>query len=83
MEPVSSRNQHVAEAARLHRARERRETGRSLIEGPNLLSEALAGGVVPHVIFALAGDADVADVWIGGGQIPPGGYMRPISSFRG
>ncbi len=56
MEPVTSRNQRVVEAARLHRARERRETGRSLIEGPNLLAEAIAGGVLPRVIFALAGD---------------------------
>ena len=29
-------------------------------------------------IFALAGDADVADVWIGGTQIASGGFHRPI-----
>jgi guanine deaminase len=28
-------------------------------------------------IFALAGDADVADVWIGGQQLVSGGFMRP------
>ena len=29
-------------------------------------------------IFALAGDADVADVWVGGRQIASGGFHRPI-----
>ena len=28
-------------------------------------------------IFALAGDADVADVWIGGWQLVSGGFVRP------
>jgi guanine deaminase len=28
-------------------------------------------------IFALAGDADVADVWIGGWQVVSGGFVRP------
>jgi guanine deaminase len=28
-------------------------------------------------IFALAGDADVADVWIGGQQLVSGGFVRP------
>jgi guanine deaminase len=28
-------------------------------------------------IFALAGDADVADVWIGGRQLVSGGFVRP------
>ena len=27
-------------------------------------------------IFALAGDADVADVWIGGWQLLSGGFVR-------
>jgi guanine deaminase len=29
-------------------------------------------------IFALAGDADVADVWVGGTQIASGGFHRPV-----
>ncbi|GAA5148828.1 guanine deaminase [Nocardioides marinquilinus] len=29
-------------------------------------------------IFALAGDADVADVWVGGDQISSGGLSRPL-----
>lgn len=31
-------------------------------------------------IFALAGDADVADVWIGGWQLVSGGFVRPAIS---
>ncbi|MDR7251660.1 guanine deaminase [Nocardioides sp. BE266] len=30
-------------------------------------------------IFALASDADVADVWVGGEQIASGGFVRPVS----
>jgi guanine deaminase len=30
-------------------------------------------------VFALAGDADVADVWVGGDQVASGGFVRPIS----
>ncbi|MFT7931954.1 hypothetical protein ACMYLP_23250, partial [Salmonella enterica subsp. enterica serovar Enteritidis] len=30
-------------------------------------------------VFALAGDADVADVWVGGDQVASGGFVRPVS----
>ena len=30
-------------------------------------------------IFALAGDADVAEVWVGGDQVASGGFVRPVS----
>jgi len=30
-------------------------------------------------VFALAGDADVAEVWVGGEQIASGGFVRPVS----
>ena len=57
MEPVRShRNPRVAEAARLHRARDRRATGRTILEGPSLLAEALAAGVTPEVVFARPDD---------------------------
>jgi RNA methyltransferase, TrmH family len=57
VEPVrSQRNASVAEAARLHRAQVRKETGRTLIEGPNLLGEALRAGVSPEVLFSLPSD---------------------------
>jgi RNA methyltransferase, TrmH family len=57
VEPVRShRNSRVVEAARLHRARDRRATGRTILEGPSLLAEALAAGVSPEVVFALPDD---------------------------
>ena len=30
-------------------------------------------------VFALAGDADVADVWVGGDQVASGGFVRPVT----
>ena len=56
MTPVSPRNKRVVEAARLHRPKERSSRGQTLVEGPGLLSEALAAGVVPTVLFALVDD---------------------------
>jgi TrmH family RNA methyltransferase len=56
MEPLGRRNHRVVTAARLHRSRERRNTGKTILEGPNLLQEALQGGVVPEVVFALPDD---------------------------
>ena len=54
MEPVrNQRNPRVVEAARLHRARSRRVSGLTLIEGPRLLEEALAAGVRPETLFTL------------------------------
>ena len=61
MEPVRShRNPRVVEAARLHRVRERRATGKTILEGPGLLAEALAAGVMPDVVFALPEDTITA-----------------------
>jgi TrmH family RNA methyltransferase len=48
----------VVDAARLHRRRRRTEAGRTLLEGPHLVGEAVAAGVVPATIFAL--DQDTA-----------------------
>ena len=63
MEPVRShRNPRVVEAARLHRARERRATGKTILEGPGLLAEALDAGVAPVVVFALPEDEDTAQL---------------------
>jgi TrmH family RNA methyltransferase len=57
---LGHRNKLVVDAASLHRARERRITGLTLVEGPHLLAEALAAGSVPVRLFALAGDRDTA-----------------------
>lgn len=63
MEPVRNhRSRSVVEAARLHRARHRAETGRTLIEGPTLLAEALAAGHLPHLVFAADDDAESKDL---------------------
>jgi TrmH family RNA methyltransferase len=57
---LGHRNKLVVEAASLHRSRERRATGLTLLEGPHLLGEALAAGVIPVSVFALAGDTETA-----------------------
>ena len=57
MEPVrSARNPRVAEAIRLQRARRRAETGRTLLEGPHLLAEALAAGAALETVFVCDDD---------------------------
>jgi TrmH family RNA methyltransferase len=65
MEPARNhRNPRVVEAARLHRGRARGETGLTLIEGPNLLTEYVGGGLDPEVVFALDGDGPTQDLCI-------------------
>lgn len=44
------------EAGRLHRARERKRQGLTLLEGPNLLDEAVKFGIPLHRVFALPDD---------------------------
>lgn len=57
MEPIRSpRNRAVVEAGRLHRARERKRLGLTLLEGPNLLDEAVEAGIHLQRVFALADD---------------------------
>lgn len=59
MEPIRSlQNRSVVEAGRLHRARERRRTGTTLVEGPNALGEAISAGVEVIRVFALPDDPD-------------------------
>lgn len=61
MEPVRSpRNQRVAAAVRLHRARERALSGKILLEGPNLLEAAADAGLTIGPVFALEDDAVTA-----------------------
>ena len=61
MEPgLSHRNRRVAEAARLHRAEERRSRRLTLLEGPHLLEEAVKAGAPLVEIFGLATDSDSA-----------------------
>ena len=52
----------MVEAARLHRGRDRHDRGRTLIEGPNLLGEALANDVIPETVFALSVDRETSSL---------------------
>ncbi len=61
-DPISSpRNRRVGEAAALHRARRRRESGRTLLEGPKLIDEALSSGATLERIFARPADAALVE----------------------
>ncbi len=62
MEPLRHRNPRVVEAARLHDSRERRATGKTILEGPHLLGEALEAGVIPEAVFALPEDRATAQL---------------------
>lgn len=50
----------VVDAAKLHRPRHRRESGRALIEGPKLVWEALAAGIRLEAVFVEEGDEESA-----------------------
>lgn len=52
----STRNARVVKAARLKRTKARREAGRMLLEGPNLVGAALAAETDIDVVFALPDD---------------------------
>jgi TrmH family RNA methyltransferase len=54
--PRGHRNQRVVAAARLHHARERRDSGKTILEGPHLLNEAVRAGVIPETVFASPDD---------------------------
>jgi len=49
----STTNQRIKAVRRLHRGRERRQTGRTLLEGPKLIEAALEGGVVPIEVYTV------------------------------
>ena len=56
MEPVlTHRAKTVVDAARLHRARFRRESGLTLVEGPDLLSDVVASGSRVKKVFGQPG----------------------------
>jgi len=56
----STANERIKAVRRLRRGRERRQTSRTLVEGPNLVSAALGAGVVPVDVYTVAGGALVA-----------------------
>lgn len=63
MEPVRThRAKSVVEAARLHRARDRKERGLTLVEGPQLVADVIATGAVVRETFALDAGEDTIPV---------------------
>ncbi len=66
-EITSPRNPRVAAAAQLQRSKARREAGRSLLEGPHLLAEAVAAEAAVETVFALPGDPEAARLAAEGG----------------
>ena len=71
-EPVRNhRNKLVVDAARLHRARIRRERGETLLEGPKLLSDALEAGATVKTVFAAPGK-----------DAPPGALLVDDQALR-
>jgi TrmH family RNA methyltransferase len=52
----------VVAAARLHRGRERRKRGLTLVEGPNAVAAALEAGAGIESMFALASDAIAREI---------------------
>jgi TrmH family RNA methyltransferase len=59
-EPITSvRNPRVQAAAALARRRERRATGRHLVEGPNAVAEAVRAGVVDEIFVTATAAADL------------------------
>jgi TrmH family RNA methyltransferase len=57
---TSFRNPRISEVRRLKRRRERRVTGRTTVDGPFLLHEAVAAGVKIIDVFALPEDVESA-----------------------
>lgn len=56
MEPVlTHRAKSVVDAARLHRAKERRARGQTLVEGPDLLDDVVASGAKVVDVFGTGG----------------------------
>lgn len=63
MEPVRThRAKSVVDAARLHRAKDRKERGLTLVEGPQLVADVIATGAVVTDLFALGGGEDAIPV---------------------
>jgi TrmH family RNA methyltransferase len=56
----STANERIKGVRRLQRRRERRRTGRTLVEGPNLITVALEAGIVPTEVYTVDGGALVA-----------------------
>lgn len=63
-EITSTRNSQVVDVAKLHRRRERRRRGKTILEGPHLLRAFVDGGGSPDIVLASIGDADIRKLCI-------------------
>ena len=70
---TSTRNERVKAVAALARRRERRATGRHLVEGPHAVGHALAAGVVETVFVATQEDLPPGAPDVPGGLVIPAG----------
>ncbi len=68
---TSTRNQRVREVADLARRRVRRSTGRHLVEGPRVVAEALAAGLVEQVL--------ATEPALRGLEVPAGVRVTPVA----
>lgn len=59
MQITSTSNERVKALRRLHRVRGRRETGLTLLEGPNVVTAALASGVELREVWATDDSGDI------------------------
>ena len=53
----STANERIKAVRRLRRGRERRQTRKTLVEGPNLVTAALEAGIVPVEVYTVDGGA--------------------------
>ena len=72
---TSTRNPRVQAARGLRRARERRATGRHLVEGPRAVAEALAAGVVEELYL----DEDVDAAAVLPRAVPGAVMVQPVT----
>ena len=65
----STTNQRIKAVRRLHRGRERHQTGRTLLEGPKLIEAALDAGVVPLEVYTVDGGSLVGRCEAAGSEV--------------
>jgi TrmH family RNA methyltransferase len=63
-EITSARNSQVVDVAKLHRRRERRRRGKTILEGPHLLRAFVDAGGSPDIVLASIGDTDTRGLCI-------------------
>ena len=69
MRVESTTNPRIKAVRRLHRGRERRQTGRTLLEGPKLIDAALEAGVVPLEVYTVDGGSLVERCKAAGSEV--------------